>query len=54
MKPQTDSEDESDVIITSHKTSTDNATTQQTKAGNVLFEVSTNTYCSKVNEILGF
>lgn len=29
---QNDSEDESDVIITSHKTSTDNATTQQTKA----------------------
>lgn len=48
---QRDSDDESGISISSHQskisisshqTKTDNATTQQTKGGNVFFEVSTN------------
>lgn len=41
-RAQTDSDDESEISISSHQTKTDNATIQKSKGGNVFFEVSTN------------
>lgn len=41
-RAQTDSDDESEISISSHQTKTDNVTIQKSKGGNVFFEVSTN------------